>query len=261
MKKKLIFFLLCIALISPFIIAQDYKINIETTSDIFKSGEPITLKVTLLDSSNNPINEEIFVILEDAEKRTKLEKTIHSNEIVSIEIGNKASYGQGTITVQYQGQEANGFFNIEIKEEVSFELKDDTLIITNIGNTQYTKTVQITIGDTTGNKYPKLNIGESVSYKLVAPEGIYNIRVSDGKTTLTEGEVKLTGTGKVIGVLDETASKRSPVTGGVRPDEDSETGLLSYMKNGKFTYVFIFVIFAAGILLAIERRFKKKISK
>jgi len=186
-----------------------------------------------------------------------------SNEFVNIDLGEKASYGRGTITAKYQDTEAKGFFEIGISEEAVFELIEDTLTITNIGNTKYTKTVQITIGETTGSKYPKLNIGDSVSYKLIAPEGVYNIRVSDGKTFLSQGEVRLTGTGQVIGVLDESASQRSPVTGvgGRDIGEEDDITLFSYMKNSKFTYVFIFVIFGAMILLAVERMFKKKISK
>jgi hypothetical protein len=100
---------------------------------------------------------------------------------------------------------------------------------------------------------------------LVAPEGIYNIKVSDGVSTPLEiGGVKLTEkglTGKTIGILDEEASKRSPVTGGISPEEDSDEALLSYIRNSKFVYVFVLVIFGAMILLAIEKRYRKKVGK
>lgn len=168
-----------------------------------------------------------------------------------------ASYGQGKITATYKDSTATGFFNIEINEIVKFEIQGEKLIITNIGNTKYTKTVQIIIGETTGIKEPKLNIGESVSYRLIAPEGIYNIKVSDGKTSISQGEVKLTGTGKVIGALDERASSGAGITG-ISPEENSETELFNYVKKSKFIYVFVLTIFGAMILLAIERRYRRK---
>lgn len=257
--KKIFVFLLCIIFSASIISASDYKIDISTAQEIFEAGEPIIFKVSLLDSDNKPVNDKVTVILEDAEKRVGIQETINSNEFVSLELSDKASYGKGSIIAQYKDLETKGFFEINIKELAKFEIENDELKITNIGNTQYTRTVQITIGETTGNKYPKLNVGEDISYKLVAPKGTYNIKISDGITTFTQGNVQLTGTGQVIGAIDRTPSKRSPVTGGIRPDKNSEEGFLSYMKNSKFTYVFIFVIFGATILLAIEKRFKKKV--
>jgi len=258
--KKSLVFLFCLIILSSLVIAQEYKISISIVPEgkIFEAGENITFIVSLSDLNNKPIYDDVLVIAEDAEKKVKVEQNVQSNKPITINLGNRASYGQGTITAKYMDSEAKGFFEIDIKVLAKFELNRDTLTITNIGNTQYTKSIQIIIGETTGTKYPKLNVGEKVSYKLVAPEGVYNIKVTDGKTVLTQDEVKLTGTGKVIGVLDETSTQRSPVTGGIRP-EDSEENLLSYFKNNKFGYVFIAIILGAMILLAIEKRFRKKL--
>ena len=257
MKKGLIF-LFCIIFLSSLVTAQEYKIDITTTQEIFEAGKNITFRVSLRDLNNKPIYDNILVIVEDAEKRVKIEQDVQSNEPVSVNLGNRASHGQGTITTKYGDSEAKGFFVIEIKELVKFELEEDTLIITNIGNTRYTRTIQIIIGEVTGIKEPKLDVGKKVSYKLVAPEGVYNIKVTDGETILTQNEVKLSGTGKVIGALDESASQRTSITGGIRP-EDSEENLLSYFKDSKFVYIFVFIVLGAMILLAIERRYKRKL--
>jgi hypothetical protein len=260
-KKRLlvpIFLILSLSLV----LAADYNMQISTSKNIFGAGENIILKVTLLDSQNNPVNDNVLVTLEDAEKRIKIEKEIIANEFVEIKIPEGASYGPGKITAKYQNLESTGSFTIEISELAKFEIKENTLIITNIGNTKYTKTVQITIGETTGIKEPKLDVGKSVSYKLVAPEGVYNIKVTDGdpKTTISQGNVHLSGTGNVVGAIDETASERSPLTGTIRPDTNQDQNILSYVKsNGKFVYTFIVVIFGAMILLAIERRYRKKL--
>ncbi len=257
--KKVLVLLFCMVFLLSFISAQNYKLEISPTKDIFEAGEKIVFKISLLDSNNNPIKDQISVAIQDSLERVDLENTYSSNEIIEIDLGPTASYGRGTITAMYKNTTATGFFEININEKAKFELNKENLIITNIGNTQYSKPVHILIGNTKGTKYPKLSLGESIKFKLVAPEGVYNIKVNDDITTETWGEIKLTGTGKVIGAIDQTSSERTPLTGGIRPDEDSDEGLLSYMKDSKFTYVFIFVIFGAMILLAIERRFKKKI--
>ena len=255
-KKSLAFILMGLFFIS-FAIAQDYSIEVSTLKDSFQQGEKISLKVTIYDSEGKLVNDDVSVVLQDAEKTSKIEKTIQSNTIQEIDIGQSASYGQGEIIATYKDSTSRGTFIIEIQEIAKFEIQGENLIITNIGNTRYTKTIQITIGET-GVKQLKLNPGKSVSYKLVAPEGVYNIKVTDGKTTLTQGDIRLTGTGQVIGALDQTASSRSPVTGGISPDEGSDEAFLSYIKNSKFVYTFVLVVFGAMVLLAIERRYSKK---
>jgi len=224
--------------------------------ETFEAGENITLRVSLFDSANNPVNDEVLVVLEDAEKNIKIEKTVQSNAFVEVSIEKGASYGQGTITAKYKDTEAIGYFVIEIKELVEFEIIDNNLRITNIGNTKYTKTIQITIGKTTGTKSPKIDVGKSVSYRLVAPDGVYNVKVTDGKTTLTQGGVQLTGTGNVIGALDENYGT-SGITGGIKPNEGSSFWDL-FKGKGPFIYIFVLVVFGATILLTIERMYKRK---
>ena len=254
MKKSSIFIILLFLI--PLIAAQNYKMDISTSKETFNAGENITIKVVLYDSQNKLINDNVNVILEDAEKKVKIEKTIISNYFVDVELPPGASHGQGTIIAKYKEEELKGTFLIEAEELVRFEIDGEKLIITNIGNTQYSRTIQITIGDVTGIKNPKLKIGEKISYRLVAPEGTYNIRVSDGKTTKNYNNVMLTGTGNVVGAIDESASQRTGITGGISPDE--EMSFLSYVKDSKFIYVFILVIFGAMILIAIERKYRKK---
>jgi len=257
MKRGLLVLLLVLVLISlSFLVtAQDYKLDISTSKETYSAGENITLKVILLDSSNNPINQPVGILIEDAEKVTTIEKTVNANELVEISLGEDASFGYWSVSANYEGSQTTALFIIEIKELAKFSLNGDTLAITNIGNTQYTKTVQIIIGNTISAKNPKLEMGESVYYRLVAPTGNYDIKVTDGKTTLTKSAVELTGTtGKVVGALDESASDRAGITGGVSPDAENDLGMLSYFKKSKLVYVFILVIFGAMILLAIERK-------
>lgn len=234
--------------------------EISTAKDVFEAGENITLKVSLFDEQSNPVDDDVSITMSDAEGKTKIETVVPSNEFVGIDLKG-ASYGQGTIVAKYKDSKTTGSFAIKIEELAKFELKGDELIITNIGNTRYTKTIQIMIGETTGIKEPKLDIGEKVSYRLVAPDGAYDIKVSDGRTTLVKNGVVLSGTGKTIGAIDTTPSERSPITGGIRPDDENGNSgsFLSYtLQNSKFIYTFILVIFGIMILIAMKRTYGKK---
>lgn len=258
--KKSLIFLLCIILLSSLVLAQDYKMGISTIpkDKIFDSKQTIQLIVTLYDSDNNRINDQVSVIFEDS-KGTKIkETTIQSNINEKIELTGEGVSGEGKIIARYKDSEITEPFFIKEKKLIKFELQGEKLIVTNIGNSIYNEKIYITIGQTTGTKTPNLKIQESISYRLIAPKGVYDIKVTDGQTTLTRSEVQLTGTGQVIGALDESA-QGSLLTGGISPDEENEQALLRYMKNSKFVYVFILVIFGAMILLAIERRYRKKV--
>ena len=252
MIKKSVVFLVFVIFLSAFVLAE--SINIEfPLGDNFKAGENITLKVSIFDEQNNPLSGNIELTLEDAEKRKKIEKTIPSKEIVEIDLGEGAIHGFWTLTAKYQDIETIEIFTVEIEELAKFEVHDDMLTITNIGNTRYTKTVQIVIGDTVGIKEPKLDVGKSITFRLIAPEGDYNIRITDGRTSIQRSNVALTG--NVIGILDERIAGGNTLTGGIKPEDDAS---LIYLKNNKFIYIFILVVFGAMILLTIERNYRKK---
>ena len=60
-------FLFCILFLSSLVIAQEYKIGISTIPEdkIFEAGNTIQIKVTLYDSNNNPVEDEVSIVLQD----------------------------------------------------------------------------------------------------------------------------------------------------------------------------------------------------
>ena len=258
--KKALLILGFLVLFTSLIAAESVSIEFPNGNK-FEEKQPVTFKATIYDDSSNPVDGEIIVTVEDAERNVIIEKTASSREVSSIDLGERAASGQGVIKATYNGKDYFEFFEIGRKELARFELDGGELRVTNIGNTQYSKVIKITIGETTGIKEPELEIGESISYRLVAPEGVYNLKVTDGETSLIRSDVQLSGTGQVIGAIDNSAAGRSPFTGGISPDESSEVAILSYIKNNTFVYVFIIVIFGAMILIAIERQYRKRAGK
>lgn len=262
-KKSLILFcisLILLAFLSSFVLANKIEIPSPPLKESYSAGQNITLQVNLYDEQNNLINDDVSIAIEDAEKRTKIEKTIPSNKLIDLNIGENAPNGYWKITASYQGEEVTSLFQVETNELANFNIQGDKLTVTNIGNTRYTKTIQIVIGETIGTKKLDLDLGESVNFRLIAPDGTYDIRVTDGnpKTAITKSGVTLTG--NVIGILDERlASGGNPLTSGIKTENTGEDSFYSNLKNKNFVYVFLIVIIGAGILLAIERNYRKKL--
>jgi len=210
-KKAWVFLFLTIFLLS-FIAAQEYKIEVTTTQEAFEAGEPITLRISLLDLNNKPVYDEVTVILEDSSKN-KIEQLVNSNELISIEF-DKATFGQGIATAKYGESISTGIFFINAHENIEFELGENTLTITNTGNTKYIKPFQIIIGDYVGESQNfNLEVGESRTFKLVAPEGTYTLKVIvDGEVLFSRNDVPLSSkglTGEAIGAIDESSTQRS----------------------------------------------------
>ncbi len=261
--KKGLMLLLGIILLSSLVVAQSIKIEFPIGDKINENGD-IQIKATLYDGEN-AINGNILIKIKNPNDLEVSNKIISSKNITNINIGENAIAGEYKIIASSNDIESTESFFVKSEEKLSFEIKDDVLTITNIGNTKYGGSIQIIIGDTPGTKEINLGVGEKISLTLVAPEGLYEIKiVIDGKTAFTKSNVALKGkglTGEVIGVLDEKVSQRSGITGGISPSENSNEAILSYLKDSKFVYVFILVIFGAMILLAVERRYKKRVGK
>lgn len=257
--KKILALLFFLVIFSSLVAAQSLDIEFPNGNE-FESGEPITFKVTLYDDSGIPIDGNINLEIVDEDGSMRKYETVASKEVVTIDLGDKASSGQGIITATFEDTKTLAFFDIGRTEKARFELEGNTLTVTDIGNTIYSRTIKITIGDTTGTQEPNLEIGESTSYRLIAPEGVYDVKITDGKTSLSRTGIQLTGTGQAIGAIDDAASRRSPVTGVASPDQNDDLALLAYIKNNSFVYVFVGAIFLAMILLGIERRYRKKAS-
>ncbi len=263
MKKSLILFsAIAMLVLSSFVLAN--KIEVSIIGESFSAGNNITLQISLYDEQNNLINDNVFIVLEDAEKTKTINEMVPSNRLVYADIGENPIAGPWTINAKYQDPNTNEiselteFFTIKPNEVVEFKINGDVLTVTNIGNVEYTRAVYITIGDTIGEpKKLDLGIGESTQFRLIAPDGTYRVVVTDGETTITKPGVTLTG--KAIGILDEEiASGNTPITGGLRPGEESED-IYSSLKNKSFVYVFLIVIIGAGILLAVERNYRKRV--
>lgn len=254
-KKKVLFYTL-ILFLSSLVAAQDIVLDITTDKQIYLPGQNITFTVVLLEE-NIPIKETLNVVLEDNAQKKQISLSAITNERTMVVIEKEFPSGYWSISVNYRDKEVKRFFSVSESEEADFRIVGDKLIIKNIGNAPYTKTVQILIGEKIITQKQSIRVGEQKEIRLVAPDGKYNIQVSDGTQTITKSDVFLTGTGKVIGALDEEITKSSPsVLGGARdPDEEDR---FVFSQHFSTSFIFIAAVGVLGILLFVERMMRRK---
>ena len=261
MKKAAI---LCILIASIILISvvSAQKLDVKTTKETFKADENITFIVSLLDSQNSPIDAEVNVILESPNKNNNIETRVFTNKLSEISLRDKADYGSWKLTAKYEDLESNSLFFIEENELLKFSLEGDVVKVKNIGNIKFAKKIDILIGDTRDQKEINLDVGEETSFRLLAAEGRYNVKITGGKTSITKSDVELRGlTGNIIGTLDEEMiSSDNPITG-INPEEETgvDGNITSRVRNS--FYIFIFVLVGAAVVLAIERHYRKRYSQ
>jgi hypothetical protein len=129
-------------------------------------------------------------------------------------------------------------FYINEKALVSFELRNNTVIVTNIGNVRYNRDIQIELNGKPFVKKVDLDVGESQEFRLTGPAGDYDVKIGDGETEVVANSVPLTG--HTIDV-EELENKGSGL--GV---------------SSTFVWVFVIVILGIGVFFFFKNLMKKK---
>jgi len=216
----------------------------------------VTYQVILL-KDNIPIVNTAQVSISDAASKKVFNLNIIPNEEQFIQIESDFPSGYWKIEANYGDKSVKRFFSVGAREEVEFSIENDNLIIRNAGNTRYTKEVQILIGDQVVKQMQSIDVGSFKQIKLVAPNGEYDVEVTDGTTTMSKKNVYLAGTGNVVGVIDKELLESTPALGSVRESPDSGVS----QKNATLPIIFIIGVLAISILLTIERVMKRRVSK
>jgi hypothetical protein len=222
----------------------------------YSVGEEITFKIILLDDKNF-IERETEVILYDALKKTEISMIVKSGEDKSIKIDNKFPGGLWTIKAIYQENSVERTFLISENAEVEFIIQGDELIIKNTGNTRYTKTVQVKIGDKSNSYVQNIGVGDEKVLKLISPTGSYSIEITDGKSTIKRDNVQLHGTGNVVGAVDKNLIGYTGFAGANDLDPKNNERFIS-MDKLPLALIFIGGVFILIVLIIIERKLSKK---
>ncbi len=154
-------------------------------------GEELDFGLDIYDQSGISMPGVIQTIILSPEAQEKTFST-NSGEINSATFETNATPGTYYITSTYEEMQDQKEFTVTQIQKVEFEFLDTILIIKNIGNTRYNKTIEINIGDEVRKLELDIKVGEERRFNLKAPEGEYDITVTDGLDT-TKRTLLLTG--------------------------------------------------------------------
>jgi len=254
----LIFLALCIFSISIFslnIASAEYSIDVSLNQESYSVGEEILFTARLLDG-NLPLSKNIDVVFSDILGKKQINMNVVSNQENKLLIAEDFPSGSWNAVARYNDEEGKGVFFIREKTGVEFLIEGDKLIIKNTGNTRYTRTISITIGSETSSLKQDIKVNGQKEFKLIAPKGFYDIKITDGENSLNKKSVELFGTGNAVGPIDESLIGTGMLGGPIEPDK-IDSGIFSSNRT-IIAFVFIGVVFILGILLLIESRMRKR---
>lgn len=179
---------------------QPGSVEIAMKKQVVNPGENISIIPVLKDMSGKVMNGEIVLEIKDSLDRTMYEGIINSNQEVIIILKEDHEAGYSRIIGSSGGITGEKVFDVKELAKIDVEIQDGFLKVTNIGNVVYDKAVEIEIGGETSLLDLNLPKGEEETYSLSAPNGEYQVKVSDGLNLLHQDGVILTGNS--IGVAE-----------------------------------------------------------
>ncbi|MCA9485855.1 MAG: hypothetical protein KC506_03360 [Nanoarchaeota archaeon] len=157
--------------------------------------QDLSYTINLYDQAGDSASKDISVEIYNIEGELYKKQIVRSGEQQTLKLESSSSPGYWTIKAKYEEITSERDFLVEEHPDLSFKLENETLVVENIGNVQYSGPVEITIGDKNEVlEITKLAIGETKKFRLRAPDGEYTIGVrrgTDEKNNL--GTAPLTG--------------------------------------------------------------------
>jgi len=155
--------------------------------------EVFKTKTILHDQAGQSISSTVLLTLLNSKNKIMEQKELATEEFLEFTVPQSELPGAWTIKAESNGLISQDIFKIKEQEKISTEIIGDTLIIKNIGNIPYNKSVLVKIGENPVNVDVNLDIGEYKKYSLSAPDGEYPVDViTNGKSNLNKS-VLLTG--------------------------------------------------------------------
>ncbi len=175
-------------------------INLENSKII--PGELAKITIILKDQTQENINSITKIKIKNSKNSVVEQVEINTGEIFEFPTESSTPVSNFTIEAETQGISASSQFSILEKISAKTKIVNNTLIVSNFGNTIYcNKTIVVKIGSEIQEIPVCLEVGKEETYKLSAPDGEYEIEVITDEEKITEN-VALTG--KAIDVKKAT---------------------------------------------------------
>ena len=199
-------------------------------------GEILTIGAEIYDQSGVEMEGSVSVTIISPE-REENQKIVQTGDFISIDFPTNATPGTWEVYAQFQDILEKKEFQVNEFPKVEFEFINSILIIRNIGNCIYNKTINIKIGEETQELNLNMKMNEERRFNLKAPDGEYDVVVSDQETEI---EQRLLLTGKVVSIIN--------------------LGGLSFLKDYMVIWIFVILILAIiGVILFF--RFRRSSTK
>ena len=199
-------------------------------------GTEVRVKAILHDQTGEKIDSSGSITIKNSDDKIIEQVEMKTDEFFALPISNSEPPSEDWQIVAASNQlTAESTFTILEKEEITIEIINKTLTVTNIGNIPYNKTTLVKIGEESLNIDILLDVEESQKYVLSAPDGEYTVEVvADGETTSFETLL----TGKTIDV-----KKASSAVG----------SLVRY----PFAWMFIIILLGVATFIVFKKGYQK----
>jgi hypothetical protein len=168
----------------------------------FNPGEEISFIAQLLDQTGITISDDVSIYMKDADEKILFEKIVKSGENIKYILPTNLTSGYYEITASSGDFSSSKKFFVNEKSIVSFELKNQTLAVKNIGNIPYNKDIQVELNGKPFVKRVILELGETKEYRLSGTNENYDVRISDGERELNQSGIALTG--HAVGIAESS---------------------------------------------------------
>ncbi len=121
-----------------------------------------------------------------------IKNALNAGDFTLIDLMSNSSVGTWKIVAKFDNMTQTREFEVSALQKVKFDFEDNILVVKNVGNTLYNKSITVDIGEKVMNLDLNIRVGEVRKFSLQAPMGKYNVVVDDGSDNITH-QVLLTG--------------------------------------------------------------------
>ena len=173
-------------------------IEIAVDKQTVTPGDNLIVRAFLYDKASSELEGELSLEIEDSQGNNVYGKLIESGIELTLVIPENHAPGNSIIKVKKGEISGEKVFSVSELEKINAKVENGTLTIANIGNVDYSGVVEIEIGDKTILKEISVMKDSVKEFEISAPNGEYEVKVSDGSNLVYQGRSLLTG--KAIGI-------------------------------------------------------------
>ncbi|MEM2955056.1 MAG: hypothetical protein QW625_03865, partial [Candidatus Nanoarchaeia archaeon] len=164
------------------ILSVPKMIDVAISSMNVNPGEKIVYKPIIYDQANDEIKDkDVLIKIKNSNSQIVGEKIVKSGEEDEVWLEETATPGNWEITANAVGLSATKTFYVAKVEKAEFVIENSSLIVINKGNVIYTKPIEVEInGQKEIVEASGIEVGKTKKFKLSAPDGTYNVKVTDG---------------------------------------------------------------------------------